>query len=166
VAEYLDQIKNIPIEQIAYVDETGIDTYLAREYGWSMRGKPLIGMVSGRKYKRTGLVAAQLGKTIIEPLQYSGTIDSALFETWFETRLLPNLPANTLVVMDNATFHRKSKLFPLAEQARVRLVFLPPYSPNLNLIEHFWAWLKRHLRKILPAHDSFDDALHSAFQVC
>jgi len=123
-------------------------------------------MVSGRKYKRTGLVAAQLGKTIIEPLQYSGTMDSALFEVWFETRLLPSLPANTLVVMDNATFHRKSKLFPLAEQAGVRLLFLPPYSPNINLIEHFWAWLKRHLRKILLTHESFDDALHSAFQVC
>ena len=122
-------------------------------------------MVSGRKFKRTGLVAAQLGKTIIEPLQYSGTMDSALFEAWFETRLLPSLPVNTLIVMDNATFHRKSRLFPLAEQAGVRLLFLPPYSPNLNPIEHFWAWLKRHLRKIFSAHDSFNSALHSAFQV-
>ena len=93
-------------------------------------------------------------------------MDSTLFETWFETRLLPNLPANTLVVMDNATFHRKSVLFPLAEQAGIRLLFLPPYSPNLNPIEHFWAWIKRYLRKILPFHDSFNDALHSAFQVC
>jgi transposase len=131
-----------------------------------MRGKPLIGMVSGRKFKRTGIVAAQLGKTIIEPLQYSGTMDSALFEAWFETRLLPSIPINTLIVMDNATFHRKRRLVPLAEQAGVRLLFLPPYSPNLNPIEHFWGWLKRHLRKILPDHCSFDSALHSAFQVC
>ena len=161
----MEQIRDIPVNQIAYVDETGIDTYLSREYGWSERGKPLMGLVSGRKFKRTGIVAAQLGKSIIEPLQYSGTMDSALFETWFETRLLPNLPKNTLIVMDNATFHRKSKLLPLAEKAEVRLLFLPPYSPNLNLIEQFWAWLKRHLRKILPFHDSFDDALHSAFIV-
>jgi len=159
----LEQIRDIPVNQIAYVDETGIDTYLSREYGWSERGKPLMGLVSGRKFKRTGIVAAQLGKSIIEPLQYSGTMDSTLFETWFETRLLPNLPKNTLIVMDNATFHRKSKLLPLVEKAEVRLLFLPPYSPNLNHIEQFWAWLKRHLRKILPFHDSFDDALHSAF---
>jgi len=165
IENYLDQIKDIPASKIAYVDETGIDTYLSREYGWCERGKPLIGMVSGRKYKRTGIVAAQLDKTIIEPLQYSGTMDSTLFEAWFETRLLPSLPSNTLIVMDNATFHRKSKLFPMAEKAGMRLLFLPPYSPFLNLIETFWAWLKRHLRKILPHHHTFNDALHYAFKV-
>jgi transposase len=148
------------------VDETGIDTCLYREYGWSECGKPLTGTVSGRKFRRTGIVAAQMGKSIIAPLQYDGTMDSTLFEVWFETRLLPSLPKNSMIVMDNASFHRKSKLFPLASQAGVRLVFLPPYSPEYNPIEHFWAWLKRYLRKILPAHSSFDSALHSAFQVC
>ena len=162
----MEQIKEIPVEQIAYVDETGTDNYLFREYGWSERGKSLTGSVSGRKFKRTGIVAAQMAKAIIEPLQYSGTMDSSLFETWFETRLLPSLPTNTLVVMDNAAFHRKNILFSLAERAGIRLLFLPPYSPNLNPIENFWAWLKRHLRKILPLHESFHAALHSAFQVC
>jgi len=145
------------------VDETGIDTYLYRAYGWSERGKPLMGAVNGHKFKRTGVVAAQIGKSIIAPLQYDGTMDSVLFEAWFATCLLPSLPDNAFVVMDNASFHRKSKLFPLAEQAGVHLVFLPPYSPELNPIEHFWAWLKRYLRKILPLHPSFNDALCSAF---
>lgn len=148
------------------MDETGIDTYLYREYGWSERGKPLIGTVSGRKFRRIGIVAAQMGNSIIAPLQYDGTMDSTLFETWFKTRLLPILPKHSLIVMDNASFHRKTKLYPLAAQAGVRLVFLPPYSPQYNPIELFWAWLKRHLRKILSLHPSFDDALHSAFQVC
>lgn len=165
VAEYLSRIEGIESDKIAYVDETGIDTCLYREYGWSQRGKVLIGTVSGRKFKRTGIVAAQMGKAIIAPLQYDGTMDSELFEMWFETRLLPNLPKSTVIVMDNASFHRKSRLFPLAEQAGVRLVFLPPYSPEYNPIENFWAWLKRHLRKILHLHASFADAIHSAFSV-
>ena len=126
----------------------------------------LLGKVSGRKFKRVGIVAAQMGKSILAPLQYDGTMDSILFEMWFATCLLPNLPKDTVIIMDNASFHRKSKLFPLAEQAGFRLIFLPPYSPEHNPIEHLWAWLKRHLRKILPHHDSFDDALHSAFQLC
>lgn len=162
----METIKGIPTEQIAYVDETGIDTCLYREYGWSRRGKPVMGTVFGRKFRRTGIVAAQMGSSIIAPLQYDGTMDSSLFEMWFEANLLPSLPKNSVIVMDNASFHRKSKLFPLAAQAGVRLVFLPPYSPEYNPIEHFWAWLKRHLRKILSIHPSFDDALHSAFQVC
>jgi transposase len=148
------------------VDETGVDDFLYREYGWSARGERVFGIISGRKFKRTGIVAAQLGRTIIEPLQYNGTMDSALFEAWFEMRLLRALPPKSVIVMDNASFHRKSKLIPLAEKAGFRLIFLPPYSPNLNPIEHFWAWLKRHLCKTLHLHSSFNNALSSAFQVC
>jgi transposase len=159
-------MKDVPVEQIAYVDETGVDTYLYREYGWSERGKPLFGNVSGRKFKRTGVVAAQLGKSVISPLTYDGTMDSALFEAWFSDCLLPNLPDSSVVVMDNASFHRKSKLFSITEKTGHRLIFLPPYSPEYNPIENFWAWLKRHLRKILPSYSSFDDALCSAFQIC
>jgi transposase len=164
VAEYLAQIAGIQASQIAHVDETGIDNYLYREYGWSERGKPLLGKVSGRKFKRTGIVAAQMGKSIIAPFQYDGTMDSALFEGWFEKCLLPILPKNAVIVMDNASFHRKSKLYALAEKMGHRLLFLPPYSPELNPIENFWSWLKRYLRKILPDYPSFDDALRSAFQ--
>ena len=149
--------------EIAYVDETGIDTYLNREYGWSERGEPIMGLVSGRKFKRVGIVAAQRGKSILSPLQYDGTMDSILFETWFASHLLPVLPENTVIVMDNASFHRKNRLFALAEKAGQRLIFLPPYSPDLNPIENFWAWLKRYLRKTLADFPSFDDALCSAF---
>lgn len=160
------KIANIPTHQIAYVDETGIDTCLYREYGWCKRGDALIGSVNGRKFKRTGIVAAKLGKSILEPLTYDGVMDSLLFETWFENRLLPSLPEKSVIVMDNASFHRKNKLFCLADKSGHSLIFLPPYSPELNPIENFWSWLKRHLRKTIPLHSSFDDALCYAFQVC
>jgi len=156
---------DIPADRIAYVDETGIDEYLHREYGRAKRGKPIYSLVSGRKYKRTGIVAAQIGKNIIAPMQYDGTMDSELFEMWFETVLLPELPEKSVVVMDNATFHRKCRLVSIAESMGHDLVFLPPYSPDLNPIEHFWSWLKRHLRKILQDFSSFDSALFECFQV-
>ena len=138
------------MDRIAYVDETGIDKYLHREYGRAKRGESVCSLISGRKYKRTGIVAAQIGKKITVPLQYGGTMDSALFEMWFETLLLPALPAKTVIVMDNASFHRRSRLVLLAESAGHTLIFLPPYSPEFNPIENFWSWLKNHLRKILP----------------
>jgi transposase len=165
VAAYLKQTEGIPVERIAYVDESGIDRFLYREYGWAQRGEEVIGVISGKKYKRTGIVAAKLGKEIIEPLQYEGTMDSVLFEKWYETRLLPKLPAGTVIVMDNASFHRKSKLTEISERMGHRLIFLSPYSPELNPIEHYWSWLKRQLRKILHLHDSFDDALRYCLQV-
>ena len=161
----MTEIAGIRPEEIFYVDETGIDTYLYREYGWSERGRQLIGDVSGRKFERTGIVAAQMGKSILAPLAYSGAMDSLLFEMWFKNYLLPALPETAVIVMDNASFHRKNKLLSLVENSGRRLIFLPPYSPELNPIENFWSWLKRYLRKILPAHSSFHDALCSSFTV-
>ena len=68
--------------------------------------------------------------------------------------------------MDNASFHRKARLIPAAQKYGFRLIFLPPYSPEFNPIENFWAWLKRYLRSALSAFQSFDLALFDAFQVC
>ena len=67
--------------------------------------------------------------------------------------------------MDNAAFHRKKQLYAIANEKGYRLIFLPPYSPELNPIEKFWSWLKRHLQKILTFFDTFDDALFECFKV-
>ena len=163
MAEYNKKIADIPVESIAYVDETGIDQYLYREYGYAPMGQKVHARISGRKYARTGVVAAQKGTEVIAPCRYDGTMNHKLFEEWFKDNLLPELPENTVIVMDNASFHRKTKLQELASKHDCSLIFLPPYSPELNPIEHLWAWLKRTLRKILPKLQSFDDSLFAAF---
>ncbi len=132
LAAYLEQIQDIPPEKIAYVDECGIDTYLYRKYGYAVRGQPVFGHIRGRKYKRCGIVAAKTADKILAPLQYSGTMDSALFELWFSNQLLPSLNKGTIIVMDNASFHSRKRLVCVAQNAECRLLFLPPYSPELN----------------------------------
>ena len=165
VAAYLEEIKDVPPENIAYVDECGIDTYLDREYGYALRGQQVFGRVSGRKYKRCSIVAAKMADKILAPFQYDGTMDSKLFEFWFSKQLLPSLDAGSVIVMDNASFHSRKRLVSVALNAGHKLLFLPPYSPELNPIEHFWACLKRFLRSFLPAAPSFDCALSAAFQL-
>ena len=158
VKEYQVEIAGLAPEQIAYVDETGIDTYLYREYGYAPRDRKVNAAVSGHKYKRVGIVAAQLGKEIISSLTFSDAMDSSLPEYWFEHQLLPALPSDAVVVMDNASFHRRTQLIRIAQKRGCRLIFLPPYSPELNPIENFWAWLQHYLRSDLPSAFSFDDA--------
>jgi len=143
----------------------GIDTFIYREHAYSKKGAKVIGLVSGKKYKRCGLVAGKLGKKIIAPLQYNGSIDSALFELWFNECFIPSIPPSSTVILDNASFHRKSKLISIVQNHGHRIIFLPPYSPNLNQMENFWAWLKAKLKKVVHMFDDFDEALCYCFGV-
>ena len=147
------------------MDECGVDRYLCREYAYAPRGQKVVAEISGKKFKRTNFCAGIcLGKWVA-PIEYDGTTDSKLFELWFEQCLLKELKPGSVIVLDNATFHRKSVLPGLAAQKNCTVLFLPPYSPDLNPIENKWAWLKNRLRKVLPDFISFDLAVRDCFQV-
>ena len=96
----------------------------------------------------------------VAPLEYGGTTDSTLFEFWFENCLLQEAEPGSIIILDNATFHKKSVLPALVQKFDCEIWFLHPYSPDLNPIEKKWAWLKRKLRELLPFHFSFDNAIH------
>lgn len=165
VKEYLNKIENIKKENIVYIDESGINTYLHREYAYSERGKKVHSKISGKKYKRTNIVAAKCGDQIIAPMQYDTVMTGEFFEGWFEEILLPQLTQDAVIVMDNASFHRKSQLNEIAENNNITLIFLPPYSPELNPIEKFWADMKKFLRNFLHKFSSLDEAIYSFFKV-
>jgi transposase len=150
-------------EQVYYIDECGIDTYIYREYAYAARGKKVIGKISGKKFKRANIVAAKCGDDVIAPMIYDGTTDSVLFEYWFEHILLKSVPKGSWLILDNATFHRKPKLRALCKAFGCFIEFLPPYSPDLNKIENYWFWIKQRLRKTLLYFDSFMDALMDCF---
>ena len=162
---FLRRIKRISRNNLVYVDETGIDQYLFREYARAPRGHKVIGKVSGKKFKRTNIVAGICCGQWIAPMQYCASTDSSLFEFWFEHCLLRETGRGKYIVLDNATFHRKARLSELAGRNKCKVIFLPPYSPDLNPIEKKWAWLKQRLRELLLEVDSLDAAIWDAFQV-
>ena len=165
VREYFEKIKDVPKEKIVYIDETGIDKCLSRKYGRSPKGERVYGKVYGHKFERTNIVAAQQNNQILAPLQYKGMMNSQFFETWFEQHLVPLLKRGTVVVMDNASFHRKKQLENIANKHGIKIIFLPPYSPELNPIEHFWNWLKKKITDSVPYFQKFDDVIYSIFKV-
>jgi transposase len=97
-------------------------------------------------------------------MQYPGTTDSVLFEFWMKSQLLPNLLHGSVIVLDNASFHKKSTLFDIVKSYGCILIFLPPYSPDLNPIEKFWANMKAFLRNWIKNYQSLSDALSDYFR--
>jgi transposase len=158
------RIGRISAKNLVYVDETGIEQCLYREFARSPRGQKVVGFINGKKFKRTNIVAGLCQKSWVAPFQYDGYTDSGLFEFWFENCLLKEI-TRKFIVLDNATFHRKTRLMELAERKKCKVIFLPPYSPDLNPIENKWAWVKRKLRGILSDCSSLDDALWGVFKV-
>ncbi len=78
------------------------------------------------------IVAAKMGNKILAPMQYNGTTDAPLFEFWFEQWLLPCLPEDVVIVMDNASFHSKDHLNLIAETYNRQIIFLPSFYKLLQ----------------------------------
>jgi transposase len=162
---FVENVETISPDKLIYVDEMGVERCLYREYARAPIGQKIITKISGRKFKRTNIVAGICQGRWVAPLQYDGTTDSVLFEFWFEQCFLREVGEGMTVILDNATFHRKSILSKLADKHKCKILFLPPYSPDLNPIEKKWAWVKRKLREILHNFDKFDEAVQCVFQV-
>ena len=108
-------------------------------------------------------VAAKIESKIIAPFCYQGTCNTDLFNLWIETFLIPELQSGQVVIMDNATFHKSQTTKELIESKGCRILFLPPYSPDLNPIETFWANLKKLIRETLKKASSLSKAIDQAF---
>jgi transposase len=119
--------------------------YFCRRSGWEIKGKELEIEVSGLKYERQSICSLSNHATLFEPMIYTGTADKELMLGYFQ-QTLPKLPSNSMVVMDNASWHKSKDLKDLFDQYQVELKFQPPYSPETNPIERIWGLAKRELR--------------------
>ena len=164
VEAYLEKIKDIPKEKLVYIDETGLQTQMYRQYARSKRGKRVNIRISGKRHARIGLVAALCEDALLAPHTYSGTMKASVFEDWFEEDLLKTLPKDHVIIMDNAAFHKKEVLYQIAKKYSQELIFLPPYSPEYNPIEHTWSALKRKVAGCVHLYDSVSQALDAVLK--
>ena len=135
-----------------------------RQYARSKRGKRVNIRISGKRHARIGLVAAQCEGALLAPQTYGGTMKAAVFEKWVEDKLLNCLPKGHVIIMDNAAFHKKEVLQNLARKYLQKLIFLPPYSPEYNLIERTWSAVKRKIAGCIHRCDSVALALDAVLE--
>ena len=128
----------------AYVDECGFPSAELRRYGYAPRGVCVSDKISGsHRYTSTSLIAARIGDTFTAPVLFQGSTDALAFNAWLEHQLCPLLDETHVVILDNASFHKGSETARLITQTGASLLFLPPYSPELNPIEQDFANIKR-----------------------
>ncbi|OUL22812.1 DDE endonuclease [Nostoc sp. RF31YmG] len=144
---------------LVYVDESGMDERDNYGYGYSPTGERFYDLKSGRRQGRINMIAGYRDNLLIAPFTVEGACNRTVFETWLETCLIPVLRPGEWVIVDNATFHHGGRIAQLIHDAGCELVYLPPYSPDLNRIEKCWAWLKSRIRKQLHNWDHLRDAI-------
>jgi transposase len=120
---------------------------MARRYGRSPRGERLDGPIPHGHWKTTTFVAGLGSGGFLAPYVIDGAMNGAIFRAWAEQMLAPVLAAGDIVVMDNLPAHKVTGVREAIEARGTELLYLPPYSPDLNPIEQAYAKLKALLRK-------------------
>ena len=134
-------------DRLVFIDETWASTNMARTHGPCQRGERLRAAVPHGDWKTTNCVAALTTRGIIAPWVLDGPINRDAFETYVEKVLVPELPQDAIVIMDNLSSHKGPRIREMIEAAGATLLYLPPYSPDFNPIENALTKLKSNLRK-------------------
>jgi transposase len=113
---------------------------------------------------RTTLISAYTKGGFIAPFRFKGYTNTIVFNHWVEHVLIPDLRPGQMIILDNAAFHKSKRTTELIEAAGCRVLFLPPYSPDLNKIEPMWANIKQRLISYYDASKSFHDNLDFHFK--
>ena len=128
---------------IVYLDESGFKSHDYRPYGYSAIGKPCYGTYNWQLKNQANAIGAVHQNYLFAVNLFYCSIDSDIFHYWVTNTLLPELPSQSVIVMDNATFHKRKDTQSAIEKAGHSILWLPPYSPDLNPIEKTWSWIKR-----------------------
>lgn len=144
---WFDKQLDLDLARLVFIDETWTATNMARTHGRCLKGERLrMGFPHGHR-KTTTLVAGLRNTGMVAPLVIDGPINGEWFEVYVGQVLVPTLKPGDVVILDNLSSHKRLAAREIIEAVGVRLMFLPPYSPDFNPIEKAFSKLKALLRK-------------------
>jgi transposase len=155
--------ERIDPERLVFVDEMGVQTDLTRLRGWAPRGERLVEAIPGGKWQTSTLVQAIALDGIRAAMILDGPINAPSFAGFCHWLLVPALYPGDLVVLDNLSSHRSAAAIQALEATGARVVYLPPYSPDLNPIENIFSKVKQLFRSLRPR--SFRHIINAAKHV-
>ena len=131
-------------KSVVYADESGFRDEGYRQYGYAPKGEEVFGLVSGQRPRTKTLIAARFEDVFTAKRLFEGSCKATDFNQWLAEELCPRLTEKHVVILDNARLHKTAQTQQLIEASGASLMFLPPYSPDYNPIEHDFANIKRH----------------------
>lgn len=134
------------LRRLKFIDEIGVHLGLTRTHGRARPGQRVVEATPGRTGPHYTAIAALGWHGIQAPCIWEGALDAATFEAYVKTTLGRSLRAGDIIVLDNLAAHKAAAVQTYLDARQVRLVFLPPYSPDFNPIELGWAKVKTALR--------------------
>jgi transposase len=153
--------------RLVFLDETWTTTSMTRRYGRAPRGQRLIASVPHGHWKTNTFLAALRQDKITAPCVIDGAINGETFLAYVEQFLAPTLRPDDIVIMDNLGSHKVAGVSQAIEAVGARLLYLPPYSPDLNPIEQLFAKLKARLRKAAARTiETLHQAIASTLAAC
>ncbi len=133
-------------DRLVFIDETGTTTKMTRLRGRCLKGQRLRSKAPFGHWKTQTFVAGLRSNGLIAPFVVDQPMNRRIFEAYVETQLVPTLRPGDIVIMDNLAAHKSPKTETAIRAKGAWILFLPPYSPDLNPIEMAFAKLKAHLR--------------------
>jgi transposase len=150
--------------RLVFLDETSTTTKMTRLRGRAPRGGRLLADAPFGHWGSQTFVAGLRCNELIAPWVIDGAMNRAIFDTYIETQLAPSLAPGDIVILDNLSPHKSKASQALLKAQGNWLLFLPPYSPDLNPIEMAFAKLKAHLRRLKAR--SLEDLWRAVGNIC
>lgn len=141
-------MKHVDPARLIFIDETGCNIQLAPQYGWAPAGDRLVDRRPMSRIDNVTVVGALRLDGFLCHEKFVGALNTERWVSFVERTLRRHLYPGDIVVVDNLQIHKNIEAKQIIEREGAELVFLPPYSPELNPIELCWSLLKHHLRRL------------------
>lgn len=155
-------MEDIDPSDIIVIDESGADLSMTSDYARAegdARATAPKPHLTGSRFSIIGAIGTTC---VIAAMYIQKSVNTEIFKTFVEQLLCPKLGAGKYVVMDNIGFHKSDAITKLIESTGARVVFLPPYSPDLSPIEKMWSKIKDILKRSKPRSNA---EFHSALAI-
>jgi transposase len=165
--QFIERIRATPPERLIFLDESGVTTSMTRLRGRCIGGQRIHEATPGGHWKIMTILGAMSLSGMVATMIIEEATDADIFLAYVEQVLSPRLKPGDVVVMDNLSSHKVNGVRESIEKAGAELLYLPPYSPDLNPIEKAWAKLKQILRSTKArSKDALDQAITQALTLC